>query len=145
MTSLSPEILDAVAHGSHHDPHSVLGVHETGDGWVIRSRRPLAATVVAELADGTPVPLEHVRGGIWEAAVDAFPGPTWYVRRTTGRSMRPMTAIATPPPSASSTCTSSPRDVTRSCGACSERTSANSTGPRAPPSPCGRPTPVRCA
>ncbi|MDU0368371.1 1,4-alpha-glucan branching protein GlgB [Microbacterium sp. KSW4-17] len=74
MTSLSPEILDAVAHGSHHNPHSVLGVHETGDGWVIRSRRPLAATVVAELADGTPVPLEHVRGGIWEAAVDAFPG-----------------------------------------------------------------------
>ncbi len=74
MTSLSPEILDAVAHGAHHDPHSVLGVHQTGDGWVIRSRRPLAATVVAELADGTSVPLEHVRGGIWEAAVEAHPG-----------------------------------------------------------------------
>ena len=74
MTSLSPEILDAVAHGAHHDPHSVLGVHQTGDGWVIRSRRPLAATVVAELADGTSVPLTHVRGGIWEAAVEAHPG-----------------------------------------------------------------------
>ncbi|WP_136585470.1 1,4-alpha-glucan branching protein GlgB [Microbacterium hydrothermale] len=74
MTSLSPEILDAVAHGAHHDPHSVLGVHETADGWVIRSRRPLAATVVAELADGTSVALEHVRGGIWEAPVATHPG-----------------------------------------------------------------------
>ena len=74
MTSLSPEILDAVAHGSHHDPHSVLGVHETTEGWVIRSRRPLAASVVAELADGASVPLEHVRGGIWEGSVDAYPG-----------------------------------------------------------------------
>lgn len=74
MTSLSPEILDAVAHGAHHDPHSVLGVHETAGGWVIRSRRPLAATVVAELADGTSVDLEHVRGGIWEAPVATHPG-----------------------------------------------------------------------
>ncbi|WP_394685315.1 1,4-alpha-glucan branching protein GlgB [uncultured Microbacterium sp.] len=74
MTSLSPEILDAVAHGAHHDPHSVLGVHETGEGWVIRSRRPLAREVVAELADGTSVALEHVRGGIWEGPVAAYPG-----------------------------------------------------------------------
>lgn len=81
MTSLSPEILDAVAHGSHHDPHSVLGVHETAEGWVIRSRRPLAASVVAELADGASVPLQHVRGGIWEASVDGYPGA--YVVRAT--------------------------------------------------------------
>ncbi|MDQ1110577.1 1,4-alpha-glucan branching enzyme [Microbacterium testaceum] len=74
MTSLPPEILDAVAHGAHHDPHSVLGVHETGAGWVIRSRRPLAREVVAELADGTAVALEHVRGGIWEAPVETYPG-----------------------------------------------------------------------
>jgi len=74
MTSLPSEILDAVAHGAHHDPHSVLGVHETGDGWVIRSRRPLAREVVAELANGTSVTLEHVRGGIWEAPVAAYPG-----------------------------------------------------------------------
>ncbi|WP_279366843.1 1,4-alpha-glucan branching protein GlgB [Microbacterium testaceum] len=74
MTSLPSEILDAVAHGAHHDPHSVLGVHETGEGWVIRSRRPLAREVVAELADGTSVALEHVRGGIWEAPVAAYPG-----------------------------------------------------------------------
>ncbi|WP_295822887.1 1,4-alpha-glucan branching protein GlgB [uncultured Microbacterium sp.] len=74
MTSLSPEILDAVAHGAHHDPHSVLGVHETGEGWVIRSRRPLAREVVAELADGTSVALEHVRGGIWEGPVATYPG-----------------------------------------------------------------------
>ncbi|MDQ1084028.1 MULTISPECIES: 1,4-alpha-glucan branching protein GlgB [Microbacterium] len=74
MTPLAPEILDAVAHGAHHDPHSVLGVHHTGEGWVIRSRRPLAREVVAELADGRSVPLEHLRGGIWEAAVADYPG-----------------------------------------------------------------------
>ncbi|OZD30843.1 1,4-alpha-glucan branching enzyme [Rhodococcus sp. 06-1477-1B] len=81
MTSLPPEILDAVAHGAHHDPHSVLGVHETGAGWVIRSRRPLAREVIAELADGSSVPLEHVRGGIWEAAVEHYPG-AYTVRAT---------------------------------------------------------------
>ncbi|MFJ4039047.1 1,4-alpha-glucan branching protein GlgB [Microbacterium sp. NPDC090007] len=74
MSTLPPEILDAVAHGSHHDPHSVLGVHQTGEGWVIRSRRPLAREVTADLADGTRVPLSHVHGGIWEAPVDAYPG-----------------------------------------------------------------------
>lgn len=74
MTLLPSEILDAVAHGAHHDPHSVLGVHETGDGWVIRSRRPLAREVVADLADGHSVPLEHLRAGIWEARVDSYPG-----------------------------------------------------------------------
>ncbi|MDF2667320.1 MAG: 1,4-alpha-glucan branching enzyme, partial [Microbacterium sp.] len=53
MSTLPPELLDAVAYGTHHDPHSVLGAHETAQGWVIRVRRPLAREVVAELPDGT--------------------------------------------------------------------------------------------
>ena len=71
MTSPTDDLLDAVAAGSHHDPHSVLGMHlgedaEGGAEWTIRARRPLARSVTAVFADGTRVPLEHVRAGIWE-------------------------------------------------------------------------------
>ena len=81
MTALPPELLDAVAHGAHHDPHSVLGVHESADGWVIRTRRPLAKEVVAEREDGTTVELTHTRSGIWEGVVDEAPG-AYRVRAT---------------------------------------------------------------
>lgn len=67
----SDQVLDAVATGSHHDPHAVLGIHPDSDGeggalWTIRARRPLAHSVTAVFDDGTRVPLEHVRAGIWE-------------------------------------------------------------------------------
>ncbi|WP_127818486.1 1,4-alpha-glucan branching protein GlgB [Microbacterium sp. CPCC 204701] len=67
------QVLDAVAAGSHHDPHAVLGIHPDSDGeggalWTIRARRPLAHSVTAVFDDGTRVPLEHVRGGIWEGS-----------------------------------------------------------------------------
>ncbi|MDF2990893.1 MAG: 1,4-alpha-glucan branching enzyme [Microbacterium sp.] len=74
MSTLPPELLDAVAHGTHHDPHSVLGAHEGSDGWVIRVRRPLAKDVVAELGDGTAATFTHVREGVWEAPVAENPG-----------------------------------------------------------------------
>ena len=66
-------LLDAVADGAHHDPHAVLGIHPGVDAegateWTVRARRPLARSVTAVFADGTRVPLEHVRGGIWEGA-----------------------------------------------------------------------------
>ncbi|WP_137844929.1 1,4-alpha-glucan branching protein GlgB [Microbacterium sp. 2FI] len=69
--TISDHVLDAVATGSHHDPHAVLGIHPTTDGeggreWIVRARRPLAASVTAVFSDGTRVPLEHVRHGIWE-------------------------------------------------------------------------------
>ncbi len=71
MTSITDDLLDTVAAGSHHDPHSVLGMHLGADAegapeWTIRARRPLARSVTAVFADGTRVPLEHVRAGIWE-------------------------------------------------------------------------------
>ncbi|QEW03369.1 1,4-alpha-glucan branching protein GlgB [Microbacterium lushaniae] len=75
--SITPDdaLLDAVAAGTHHDPHSVLGVHPAGDGaWIIRTRRPLAATVTADLAGGSSARLEHVRAGIWAARVQTRPG-----------------------------------------------------------------------
>ena len=69
--TLSDQLLDAVADGSHHDPHAVLGIHPDTDAegtatWTVRARRPLARSVTAVFDDGTRVPLEHVRGGIWE-------------------------------------------------------------------------------
>ncbi|WP_431795557.1 1,4-alpha-glucan branching protein GlgB [Microbacterium enclense] len=81
MTALPPDLLDAVAHGAHHDPHSVLGVHQRADGWIIRTRRPLAQAVVAEREDGSVVELAHTRAGIWEGVVDEAPGP-YRVRAT---------------------------------------------------------------
>ncbi|WP_127474692.1 1,4-alpha-glucan branching protein GlgB [Microbacterium sulfonylureivorans] len=65
------QVLDAVGAGSYHDPHSVLGIHPGADGeggaqWTVRARRPLARSVTAVFVDGTRVPLEHVRAGVWE-------------------------------------------------------------------------------
>ncbi|KQQ69112.1 1,4-alpha-glucan branching protein GlgB [Microbacterium sp. Leaf320] len=70
----------AVAAGSHHDPHSVLGAHpftDAGDRTVtvIRARRPLAASVAAVFGDGTRLELEHVAHGIWEGNHDGPPVP----------------------------------------------------------------------
>ncbi|GAA2991180.1 1,4-alpha-glucan branching enzyme [Microbacterium terrae] len=71
--TLSDDLLDTVGTGSHHDPHAVLGLHpvadaEGGSAWVVRVRRPLATSVTARFDDGTSVPLEHVRAGIWEGS-----------------------------------------------------------------------------
>lgn len=67
-------LLQAVAEGRYHDPHSVLGAHgfevarEGGSHTAIRVRRPLAASVTALLDDGGEVPLAHVAHGIWAGA-----------------------------------------------------------------------------
>ncbi|WP_424445793.1 1,4-alpha-glucan branching protein GlgB [Microbacterium sp. CH-015] len=74
MSAVSDEILDAVATGSYHAPHDVLGPHRLPDGtWVIRTRRPMARTVAAELDDGTAVTLAHVRSGVWEGTTPHQP------------------------------------------------------------------------
>ena len=72
--TLTDQVLDAVAAGAHHDPHAVLGIHPVRDeegstAWTIRARRPLARSVTAVFPDGTRVPLEHVRAGIWEGTL----------------------------------------------------------------------------
>ncbi len=70
MTDTDMQLVDTVATGSHHAPHSILGAHRVSDAdgglSVVRARRPLAATVTAVLADGEKVPLEHLRNGVWE-------------------------------------------------------------------------------
>ena len=98
MTSpTDDQVLDAVAAGSHHDPHSVLGIHPGTDARGrprvdVRARRPLARSVTAVFADGTRVPLEHVRGGIWEGTRSGEAGATSSSRpTTTARTSSPTT------------------------------------------------------
>ncbi|MEZ3161295.1 1,4-alpha-glucan branching protein GlgB [Microbacterium sp. BWT-B31] len=79
MSRPDDSVLDAVASGSHYQPHAVLGLHQGTDAagsveWTVRARRPLAHSVTAVFADGTRVPLEHVRSGIWEGTRSGDPG-----------------------------------------------------------------------
>ncbi|RKS86161.1 1,4-alpha-glucan branching enzyme [Microbacterium sp. AG790] len=74
MSDISDQVLDTVATGSYHAPHDILGPHRRADGsWVIRARRPMASSVTAVADDGTEIPLEHVRAGIWEGQSPAQP------------------------------------------------------------------------
>ncbi|WP_344674125.1 1,4-alpha-glucan branching enzyme, partial [Microbacterium dextranolyticum] len=74
MSTTPDHILDAVASGSYHAPHDVLGLHQQPDGsWVIRARRPMATTVTAVTDTGARMPLTHVRAGIWEGASTSRP------------------------------------------------------------------------
>ncbi|MCG7287138.1 1,4-alpha-glucan branching protein GlgB [Cellulomonas sp. ACRRI] len=60
------DTLRAVASGTHHDPHSVLGAHLTPSGLVVRTLRPLADAVVVVTAGGS-TPAVHEQDGIWVA------------------------------------------------------------------------------
>jgi len=66
---MSPSIEEFVslAQGTHHNPHQVLGVHETEKGWVLRTLRPFAQSVVME-QKRSKKPLTHVASGVWELA-----------------------------------------------------------------------------
>ncbi|MGH3280966.1 MAG: 1,4-alpha-glucan branching enzyme, partial [Trebonia sp.] len=72
------EIEQLVA-GQHHDPHSVLGAHRVPgegpvvEGTVIRALRPLAASVVALLPDGSRHPMAHRYLGVFEVVVPEEP------------------------------------------------------------------------
>ncbi|MDO8143005.1 MULTISPECIES: 1,4-alpha-glucan branching protein GlgB [unclassified Isoptericola] len=80
--AVDPELLTAVARGTTHDPHSVLGAHllpaEAGGApaAVVRVLRPLADEVVVLTVgpDGEEEhPATHEAGGVWSAVV---PAPT---------------------------------------------------------------------
>ncbi|WP_460774105.1 1,4-alpha-glucan branching protein GlgB [Microbacterium sp. GXF7504] len=75
MTVVPEHLLDAVAEGTHHDPHAVLGIHPDGGAWVVRARRPLAESVTAVFSDGDRVELHHLHGGIWEGRRTGAPEP----------------------------------------------------------------------
>ena len=72
--SIDAAELEQLVGGSHHDPHSILGAHPTGDGrTVIRTLRPSADSVEVVIGK-TRAPLGLVHdGGVYEAIID---GPT---------------------------------------------------------------------
>src|SRR5690625_29299 len=78
-TSASPEprptpvdhsVLHAVATGTHHRPHDVLGGHVCEHGVTIRTLRPLADEVVLVTATGRQS-FDHEYEGVW---VTTLPG-----------------------------------------------------------------------
>src|SRR5919199_3226726 len=68
-------VLERIANGTHSGPHSVLGQHPVHGGdenlVVIRALRPLAREVVAVLATGARVALEHIGWGVWQGVSTA--------------------------------------------------------------------------
>jgi 1,4-alpha-glucan branching enzyme len=58
-------VIERVVAGAHHDPHSVLGPHPYDRGVTLRVLRPLAASVVAVLEDGSRHELTHERDGVF--------------------------------------------------------------------------------
>ena len=62
------ELLERLAGGGHHDPHSILGMHPVAGGVVVRALRPEAERVVARI-DGREVALEHAHAGVWQAMI----------------------------------------------------------------------------
>jgi 1,4-alpha-glucan branching enzyme len=70
-TGPTDQELDRLAGGAYHDPHSILGMHPSGQGSVIRTLRPGAERVAAVLGDER-IELKHRCFGVWETLV---PGP----------------------------------------------------------------------
>ncbi|GAA1443477.1 1,4-alpha-glucan branching protein GlgB [Leifsonia poae] len=72
LPALDDALLFAVATGSYHDPHSVLGQHAVSAPGVadritvIRTLRPLASAVSAVLSTGAHIELAHLAHGIWQ-------------------------------------------------------------------------------
>jgi len=65
LPELHPDHIAALVEGRHPRPHDALGQHPVPGGFVVRVIRPLAASVTIVRADGSRVPLQHVRDGLW--------------------------------------------------------------------------------
>ena len=64
---MNPEAegLQLLAESRHHSPHSILGLHQDGKDWVIRTLRPFAKSVTAK-GKKDSFELTHSFGGVWE-------------------------------------------------------------------------------
>jgi 1,4-alpha-glucan branching enzyme len=67
---LDKALLQAVAEGRHHSPHSVLGLHSEAKALVVRVLRPFAKSVAIETGAGN-IECAHLFDGIWQAEVPA--------------------------------------------------------------------------
>lgn len=77
------EELEALASGSHVDPHRVLGAHADGDVVTVRTLRPLADAVVVVTPDGEHA-ATHEHQGVWVATLPGPDVPDYRLRVTYG-------------------------------------------------------------
>jgi 1,4-alpha-glucan branching enzyme len=76
--TISHQEIEAIVAGRHHDPHGVLGAHQSPRGTTIRALRPLARSVAVVLADGTRFEMAHKHEGVFCVTLpaDAVPAST---------------------------------------------------------------------
>ena len=80
----SPEELDRLVGGAHHDPHAVLGAHPGPGGVTVRTLRPEAERVVV-LYDGRRMELERVHpAGVFVGVLDTAVVPDYRLEVTYG-------------------------------------------------------------
>ncbi|MGC5615317.1 1,4-alpha-glucan branching protein GlgB [Georgenia sp. Z1491] len=75
------DVLTAVADGTHHDPHSVLGAHPGAEGVTIRALAHLAEAVTVVTTEGR-FPAEHEHGGIWTVVLPTGSVPDYRLEVT---------------------------------------------------------------
>ncbi|MDX5399829.1 MAG: 1,4-alpha-glucan branching enzyme, partial [Actinomycetes bacterium] len=80
---VDPAVLEDIARGMHHDPHSVLGPHPGPTGTTIRVLRPLADSVEIETLDGR-IEASHEHQGVWLAVVPGDQVPDYRIHTTYG-------------------------------------------------------------
>src|SRR5580658_430109 len=61
--------IESLVAGHHHNPHALLGAHQTDNGVIIRALRPLATSVTVILPDGSKYPMPHLHQGVFEATL----------------------------------------------------------------------------
>lgn len=79
LPTLDEGLLWKVSEGSHHNPHSVLGLHPHEKGWVIRTLKPMAKSVQAVFADSTELELEHLVNGLWQGFIETKKQPDYRI------------------------------------------------------------------
>lgn len=77
-TPVHPDTLAAIAAGRHHDPHTVLGPHVSGDATTVRVLRPLADAVTITTATGRHE-AAHEQDGVWVAVLPTAQVPDYRV------------------------------------------------------------------
>jgi 1,4-alpha-glucan branching enzyme len=66
---VTPGELTALAHGTHPNPHDVLGIHPHDGRLTVRALRPHASGVAVVLPDGSRHRLEHEQDGVFSAVL----------------------------------------------------------------------------
>ncbi|MEE1938707.1 1,4-alpha-glucan branching enzyme [Streptomyces sp. TRM 70361] len=82
--ALDPGERQRLLHGTHHDPHTVLGAHRVGDGLLLRTLRPYARAVTV-LVEGMRAELHDDGDGLFSGVLpltvrDALPAYRLLVR-----------------------------------------------------------------